>query len=354
LGTAPDSIHLVPAPDSDTLAVPVDPALRRALEAANLLRPGEAVSGRSLTGGVSSDLLLLEAGDRRFVVKRALARLRVRDDWRADPTRNRFEWEWLKFAGRVVPEAVPKVLHADESAGWFAMEYFGAPWRTWKADLLAGEFDPAVARRAGATLGQLHRASWGDPELRRRFATLGNFTELRLSPYLLTTAERVPDLRPWLQHEAEQLANAAVALVHGDYSPKNLLVAPGGLIVLDAEVAWFGDPAFDIAFLLNHLVLKALLHAPASAGLLALAAEAWEAYDRQLGAHRAALEPRVVRLVLALMLARVHGKSPVEYLAPRRQDWVTRFVGQWALQPPARCAALIEILAEALRKVPQS
>jgi aminoglycoside phosphotransferase (APT) family kinase protein len=350
-----DSIHFVPAPDSDTLAVTVDPTLRRALETANLLRPDEGVSGRALSGGVSSDLLLVEAGDRRFVVKRALARLRVRDDWRADPTRNRFEWEWFQYAGRVVPDAVPKILCVDESAGWFAMEYFGAPWRTWKVDLLAGEFDPAVARRAGATLGQLHRASWGDPDLRRRFATLRNFTELRLSPYLLTTAERVPDLRPWLQHEAEQLASASVALVHGDYSPKNLLVAPERLVVLDAEVAWYGDPAFDIAFLLNHLVLKALLHAPASAGLLALAAEAWEAYGRQLGDPRAAaLEPRVVRLVLALMLARVHGKSPVEYLDAPRQAWVTRFVGQWALQPPARCAALIEILAEALPKVPQS
>lgn len=236
-----------------------------------------------LSGGVSSDIVLVCDGPRRFVVKRAFAKLRVVDDWYADTSRNGVEKSYFDYAVRIVPGAVPRVLAGDAKAGWFAMEFFGDGFSNWRQLLLAGEADPAIARRAGEVLGKLHRASWGDAAARDRFGTLPNFHALRIEPYLLTTATRVAEVRAILEAEAQRLTVTSLALVHGDYSPKNLLVGLSRVIVLDAEVAWYGDPAFDTAFLLNHLHLKALMHRGQPGPLLALVPTFWSAYTAALG-----------------------------------------------------------------------
>jgi len=321
------------------------------------LRSAGLISGATprataLGGGVSSDIFLVEDGAHRFVVKRALPKLRVKDDWFADVGRNRVEQAFFAYAARFMPDAVPHVLRANPEQGWFAMEFLGGGLRNWKAELLAGRADAGTARLAGATLGRLHAASWGDPVAREEFATLGNFTALRIEPYLLSTAERVPALSGILRDEAGRLAATQLALVHGDYSPKNLLVAPGRLIVLDAETAWFGDPAFDAAFLLNHLYLKALHHAAAPDPLIVLVAEAWRGYTAALGRHSShELESRTAGLVLCLMLARVHGKSPAEYLTePKQREFITDFAGRHLPHPPSTMAELTAIWREGLRK----
>ena len=303
---------------------------------------GDDVRFAPLGGGVSSDIHLVETttAGHRFVVKAALPKLRVKDDWFADVSRNAVEQRYLSYAARVVPDAVPRVLASDGAAGWFAMEHFGEAFIPWKEQLMAGNAQPAPARRAGHVLGRLHLASWGDRAAQAQFATLRNFHALRIEPYLVTTAQRVPAARAALLSEAERLAATELALVHGDFSPKNLLVSGERLIVLDAECGWFGDPAFDPAFLLTHLYLKALRHAGRPDPLLALVPEFWSAYTQALGAHAdTALESRTVRLLHCLMLARVHGKSPVEYLAtePQRQR-VTAFALQCLAAPPANLA----------------
>ena len=308
---------------------------------------------RSLAGGVSSDIFLVEDDDRRFVVKRALRKLRVKDDWFADVSRNRVEQAWFAYAARIVPEAVPRLLHTDPENAWFAMEYLEGDWLNWKSELLACRADPAVASRAGHTLGRLHAASWGDPAATAEFATLKNFTELRIAPYLLATADRVPAATAVLRAEAGRLAGTELALVHGDYSPKNLLISPGRLIVLDAEVAWFGDPVFDVAFLINHLFLKALCHVRTPEPFIGLADEAWRAYGAAMGGRAdAALEARTVRLLLCLMLARVHGKSPVEYIAGPAQGRVTAFVLKHLPRPPATLAEVAQAWNLELEQVP--
>jgi hypothetical protein len=105
--------------------------------------------------------------------------------------------------------------------------------------------------------------------------------------------------------------------VHGDVSPKNILIArdDGHPVLLDAECAWFGDPAFDAAFCLNHLLLKAV-HLPAQRRELLDAAETFFAtWSAGLPARTAGdAERRVATLLPCLFLARVDGKSPVEYL----------------------------------------
>jgi hypothetical protein len=87
-------------------------------------------------------------------------------------------------------------------------------------------------------------------------------------------------------------------------------------VVLDAECAWFGDPAFDLAFVLNHLLLKGVwrpalrdryLDAFASLVEGYRAHVRWEPWDD--------VERRTAALLPALLLARIDGKSPVEYIA---------------------------------------
>ncbi len=288
-----------------------------------------------LTGGVSSEIFLVTDDARRFVVKRALAKLNVPDDWFADTTRNAVEHTFFADAFAIIPESVPRLLGGDAAAGWFAMEYFGDGFSNWKKVLLAGAANPEHARRAGTILGKLHRGTWDNAEVRRRFATLPLFQSLRLDPYLRTTAARVPEVRELLEAEARRLASTSLALVHGDYSPKNLLVSADRVIVLDAEVAWFGDPAFDTAFLLNHLLLKALFHRSQPEPFLALVPAFWSAYIAALGPLASPeIETRTTHLLLCLLLARVHGKSPAEYLMPAARSLITSFAVRHLHQPP--------------------
>jgi aminoglycoside phosphotransferase (APT) family kinase protein len=294
------------------------------------LRAGRLLSGKevrvtSLAGGVSSELLLLEDGSRQVVVKRALAKLKVPDEWRADTSRNLVEQRFIRYAGEHLPQHLLPILLAQPEEGFFVMEFLGAGFTTWKQELLAGRIDSNVARTAAQVLATIHRFSWEEPRAREQFRTGENFYALRVHPYLLTTGERHPSLRSHFEREAKRLLATEIALVHGDFSPKNIMVHNERLVLLDHEVAWFGDPAFDLAFLLNHLFLKSLL--PARGACLELAQVVWKEYFTHLGAGaQAALAQRVCRLLLMLMLARIDGKSPVEYLLEPERQCVRGFV----------------------------
>ncbi|MFZ5831931.1 MAG: phosphotransferase family protein [Planctomycetota bacterium] len=285
-----------------------------------------------LAGGVSSDIYRVDDGGRVFVVKRALGQLRVADTWTASLSRNRFEQRYLRYVGGFLPQAVPCLLKGDEERGYFAMEHLGEGFENWKTRLLQGRFDRDVASRAAAILGEIHRRSSDDPAARRLFDSTGNFRELRIEPYLVTTAGRHPPIEAPMLAEAERLAETRECLVHGDYSPKNILVGPERCVILDCEVAWYGDGAFDLAFLLNHLFLKAAYHAPQGAGLEPLVDATLESYFAARGEvlpRRAELMERVGRLLPMLMLARVDGKSPAEYLDASRRNAVRELAAEW-------------------------
>src|SRR5262249_35175669 len=155
------------------------------------------------------------------------------------------------------------------------------------------------------------------------FAGHSCFDQLRIEPYLLTTGRRHPQLEDLFRAEAQRLGATRECLVHGDFSPKNILIGVDRLVVLDCEAAWYGDPAFDICFMLTHLFLKALLHAGAADSLQLIRTFRQE-YIRVAG--RTTLEDRVPRLLLMLLLARVDGKSPVEYLEEPQRAFVRDFV----------------------------
>ncbi len=280
-----------------------------------------------LTDGVSSEIFLVEDGGDSFVVKRALPRLRVKDEWLADVGRNRYEQMYIQYVARILPQAVPSLRPGPNDRGYFTMEYLGPEFSSWKQLLLRGQARIEDAVAAATLLGAIHAHSASDSEAERCFDTTQNFTQLRIDPYLLTTGRRHPDLQTLLEAEAQRLASTRQCLVHGDFSPKNLMLSPSRMVLLDCEVAWYGDPAFDLAFLLTHILLKGLYHAPRQIGFEQMATAFWKRYVEVAGRaiDAKALEPRVAQLLLMLLLARVDGKSPIEYLTDLQRAWVRQF-----------------------------
>lgn len=277
---------------------------------------GKPLQCRELGGGVSNTVVLVEGGQERFILKQALPQLRVKDEWLADRTRIWRERDSLLAVSRVLPAGwVPKILWSDESNFLFAMEAAPEPAEFWKSHLLAGQLEAEHARRAGIALGLTIRETWKSPEYAERFGDQTAFDQLRIDPYYRTIARRNPDIAAEATEWIAEMNQTRVALTHGDWSPKNMMVTPRGLFFIDYECAHFGDPAFDSAFCINHLVLKSF-HLPSHAsGYLRLARVffAWTAAVLPPQACRY-FERATARHLAFLMLARVDGKSPVEYI----------------------------------------
>lgn len=300
----------------------------------------------ALTGGVSSRILLIEGEDYRFCFKQALSKLKVQAEWLAPVERSRSEVAWMDTANAILPEIAPQILGRDDSAHAFAMTFLPpTDFPVWKSQLLAGEADPATAAAAGRSLAAVHAATAQSTVFAERFDNGEQFHALRIEPYFLATAAAHPDVAEQLQAIAYDLASIRIALVHGDFSPKNLLAGGRqGIVILDAECATYGDPAFDVGFCLAHLLLKqclggrpakqasAALHAMLTAYRLAVRWEAWDDFER-----------RLIRYLPALLLARIDGKSPIDYLPDAARSTIRTF----ALRYLTRFLAnLEELLAE--------
>lgn len=298
------------------------------------LAPNRAVEAAELGGGVSNIVLAARADGREVVVKQSLPRLRVAEEWLAKRERAITEAEALRLAARLTPGAVPEVLDLDREECALVIARAPAGWRSWKDCLLAGEAEPQVAERVGELLATWHRATWNDAETAARFGDSEAFEQLRVDPYHRTVMRRAPQLAQAVGAYVERMLATRHCLVHGDYSPKNVLVGADGLWVLDFEVAHVGDPAFDLAFMLNHLTLKALQRPAARVGYRRCALAFWRAYRE----HVAPAPPPELAYVLGqvgcLMVARVDGKSPAEYLSERGRAAARELGTSLLLDPP--------------------
>ncbi len=298
--------------------------LEQFLASHGLLREGASSRWTALNGGISSDVWRVESSAGICCVKQALERLKVTAEWLVPRTRSSYEWAYLRFAAERVPGSVPRPLAHDPDLSIIAMEFLepGA-FPVWKQLLMDRQVDEATARSVGAMLGQLHGLSAHSSELARTFDTLENFRAIRLEPYLLATAQRHADFASVLHMLAERTAASKIALVHGDVSPKNILIGRRGPVLLDAECAWFGDPAFDLAFCLTHLLLKCLVHPDIAVRYLNAFAMLCDGYRAQVNwEDPSLLEQRAASLLPGLLLARVDGKSPVDYLDRVTQEQV--------------------------------
>ena len=233
------------------------------------LLAGSTATASTLSGGVSNVVLAVDDGRQRLVVKQSLGRLRVRDEWHAPRERIIAEAAALDVARRLTPTRVPLVVHRDPANHVIVIEAAPHEWRDWKTQLLRGDITPSVGRHLGTVLGRWHRLTVAS-ELPSELRGQSSFEVLRLEPYYRTAARRKHELSREIHSLVQEMSGRQVCLVHGDFSPKNVLVDPLAegppLWVIDFEVAHRGDPAFDLAFMASHLTLKAI-HRPAWAGL---------------------------------------------------------------------------------------
>lgn len=290
-----------------------------------------------LTGGVSSEIALVEVAERKYCVKFALEQLKVDAEWFAPLRRNAAEYRWLSFASDIAPGNVPRLYGQSDKLRGFAMEYIaGDTVYNWKAKLLVSAPEEDEVLAVARLMGEVHACSTGVDLVELGFDNRDDFRALRIEPYLEYLAGVHTEIAGRVLQMATELGEADFGLVHGDISPKNILFREGKPVILDAECATIGDPVFDVAFCLNHFLLKAI-NTPQHASQFATAAEMflaeylnfldWESRDD--------FQHKLARLLPMLFLARVDGKSPVEYLdAAQRQ--LVREVAVPAIAAPAR------------------
>ncbi len=294
-----------------------------------------------LSGGVANIVLKCTdpATGRAIVLKQPLPQFKTHDEWLVDIDRAKVEHEAALLLTNILPPgSIPAVLFFDQQNYILALAAAPDDALLWKTALLAGHTSLDAATHAGTLLALLHSHTTGDAALLARYGDPTFFTQQRIDPYLLHTAIKHPHLAPILQKIATQLLTTQRCLIHGDFSPKNIFLIPHSqqmnneqsamdnpplshLLLLDFEVAFYSHPAFDVATLINHLLLKAFLHShtrtTSSAPFLEMITTFWETY-------RHTADPDLVRLVSAhgghllgaLLLARIDGKSPAEYLLP--------------------------------------
>jgi 5-methylthioribose kinase len=324
----------------------------------------ERVAVRELSGGVSNEVLYVTLADRTggdFVLKQARAQLRTPQPWFSAVDRIWREVEVLRICQTLLAEPsqagadalsarTPAILFEDREQYLFAMTAAPADHRVWKQDLLAGQTDPEIARACGRLLARMHAGTWQDAEVARRIGDQKIFDELRLEPYYRSVARAFPEAEPHFVRLIQSLAAHPRSLVHADFSPKNLLVYAGGLMMVDFETGHFGDPAFDLGFFLSHLTLKAAHAAGRRSPFLALTQDFWQTYAPPMR-HRAgneeftALVSRGIQNLAGCIWARLDGTSRVDYLdAPRTRDALRTFCrGIFAKQPSTWEETLLEL-----------
>lgn len=303
-------------------------------------------------GGVSSDVWRVDDGAKTFVVKRSVAKLRVAADWFSDPARLRCEFLYLQSAAEILPDAVPRLLSSDPDAPFIALEFLGEGFENWKSRLLNGDLHEADARRAGAILGTIHATTRGRADIAHRFERIDFFVQLRVDAYLrATAAKQAPDVAEAIEAEALRLTTHRECLVHGDFSPKNMLTSRDRFVILDCETACHGDPAFDLAFVINHLCLKALFHAPRHINFAPIIEAVLASYREADPKHAPAVEERTATLLPILLLARADGKSPVEYLDEQKRDVIRHFAPSWITAPSPNLDPLVFAWLNRVRKL---
>jgi aminoglycoside phosphotransferase (APT) family kinase protein len=281
----------------------------------NIIGP-ESASATTLGGGVSNTVVRVDAGEESLVLKQPYPNLNVNDDWPADISRVHNEAAAAHAYDEIIKKAdfddvrVPQVVFESHEDHIIVIACAPDTTSMWKRDLLAGDVDERIAALLGRFLGIAHRRAAEMDELRESFHDKTPFDQLRVDPYHRTTARRHPELADPILAEAERMLATDRTLVHGDYSPKNILVGDKTW-VLDFEVAHWGDPIFDVAFMLNHLFIKAIHVVGAGKRLREAALAFWQRYDRAVDWE---IERDTVTELAVLMLARVDGKSPVEYI----------------------------------------
>ena len=286
------------------------------LRAADHVGKQEVVHMTTLAGGVSCNTVQIHrSSGPDIVVKQALAKLKVRQDWFSDPIRIHREAAAMRQLNQITTQGrVPQFYFEDHDLHLLGMEAVPSPHDNWKTLLLGGRIDDRHIEQFGRLLAEIHRASYDDSSMREQFNDCQFFESLRIEPYYTFTAKQVPKAGKFLRELITDTRCNSSTLVHGDYSPKNILIHQNQMTLVDHEVMHFGDGTFDIGFSMTHFLSKANHVAGHRAAFINASHFYWDTYRNHFAVDKQ-WEQRAVRHTIACMLARVEGKSPLEYLS---------------------------------------
>lgn len=318
--------------------------------------PPSECSVSVLSGGVSNRTVRVAAGSRRaWVFKQALDKLRVPVDWYCSPDRIHREALGMELLTEILgPDRVPTLVFEDRDNNLLAMTAVQEPFENWKAMLLAGRLERRHVRQFARMLAALHSGGVRRSErLPQELFDLTYFWNLRLEPYYRYSGEQVPIAESFLSELIESYEDARATIVHGDFSPKNILIRRNRSILLDHEVIHYGDPAFDLGFSLTHLLSNAHLLDRRRSDYLGAARSYWNQYRRALtpaAVERfgAGFERRVVEHTMGCLLARVVGRSQLEYLGPEKRERQGSIVARMIEKRPGSADELILEFGSAL------
>lgn len=322
-----------------------DKKLIRSLKNIGFLKEQDQATYTPLTGGVASEIWKVETSEQVFCVKRALPKLKVAADWFVSSERNRYEVTWCRIAREIVPGSAPRILFQNEEEMLFCMEFLDPSYfPLWKNELRNARVDPYQAETIGRNLGKIHSASAKDKKIQKQFPRTDIFHAIRLEPYLEATASKHPDLSELLFNLSRETAKNRPVMIHGDTSPKNIVLGLNGPVLLDAECACMGDPAFDLAFCLKHFLLKCLWVPKAHDSLIKCFELMVLAYLREVSWEDPTIvEARTAKLLPGLFLGRVDGKSPVEYIVKEdEKNKVRRCASDLLISPTLRLMEVVD------------
>ena len=326
------------------------------------LEPDEQADAEALAWGVSNIVIRIDrAADADFVIKQSRKQLRTQAEWFSQLERIWRELEVMQELEQLLPAGVvPRVLFEDRDNYLFAMEAIAADHRVWKAELLDGRVNQTVARELGSFLSAIHRKSFLKEGYQQRWGDWEIFDQLRIDPFYRFIVRSHPEIKEWVAELIEEMSAHRLCLVLADFSPKNILITDEQIHLVDFETAHFGDPAFDLGFFLSHLLLKAIHFQAEGTHCIELAETFWESYlsteviaPLEPGPESAKMEEpqigqRTIKHLAACMLARVDGKSTVDYLSSTQQDQVRSFALSLILDAPASLPQAFQRLREML------
>ncbi len=318
------------------------------------LQPDQTLQAfKVLSGGVSNKTVWVRLDDgREWVIKQCLEKLRVQVDWFTSPERIHIEALALEYLPELTPEdTIPRLVFEDHPHYVIAMEAVPPPHENWKQMLLAGRLNLEHVRQFAEILAGFHHDSAERLDFYQPlFGDRSFFETLRLEAYYGFAAQQTPEAHDFLTHLIDETRQQRLALTHGDYSPKNILVRHDRLIWLDHEVLHIGDPAFDIGFSTTHFLSKAH-HLPQMRGAFADAASFyWNTYREKCGdfALTGAYEARSVRHTLGCLMARVAGRSLLEYFSDAERTRQRQVIIELMSAPPPTMDSLISRFIEGI------
>jgi len=294
-----------------------------------MMNEGESFESKMLTGGVSNRTVLVTLENEQYVVKQGLAKLRVTEDWFSDPERIHTEGRGMIALNNLLPEGqVPEFIYLDKKNNILIMKAIENPHDNFKDLLLTDADHSKLVKQMAELLASIHTASWNNKKLKSEFIDQKYFYQLRINPFFKFTIDKYAEVSDWFDENIFKYESIRNSLVHGDFSPKNILVKNDQLILLDHEVIHYGDFAFDYGFSMAHLFLKGL-HLE-SKHALKYSEIYSKVYINKMN-HLLSEEDilRAQNLFLACVFARVAGKSKTNYLDLKKEKIIKKILLKW-------------------------